>query len=176
MNVHFHIIELLVVITIVSVFFGAVTVNFARQQRTYELKSALNDLTSIVELARTKAVSGEVPSSCDYDSFKGYSLLFVGDLSDPSITLNSYCDTEAIIKTFELSKYEGLQIIDPPAKMYFQKIYGYVRNWQTDTRLEPDETIIIKLKSNLKQDNQWACLVIDSFGFIRTHTKDDCVE
>lgn len=118
----YSLVELLVVITVMSLLMSAVFANYLKQQQNETLKSAAQEVAATIELARQQSLTNEIPDTCTPNtSFLGSGVATAGD--GKSIDLDYYCPTNYTIKSVLMSKYKYISLT-PSVSFYFKSLKG----------------------------------------------------
>jgi len=163
----FSLIELVVVVAIIGVFFGLFSFNYTRSQERNQLRSATQELRSLIDLTRHNTLSGLLPERCSISEFAGYGLNF--DVDTEKVTLTYRCNSSPTdVSTFGFSKYPHIELeeVDYPS-VYFLK--GTVELLDSLGN-KVSQTIILK-NSRISECSQ---ITITQFGLISTNDTVDC--
>lgn len=166
-NRAFTVVELMITTAVAAIFFALVLSNMFKGKQNYEFKAYLREVRTILELARQKSISLEIPSSCTYDSFEGYGVQI--DLTSPQLLdLVYFCSgTSASFREFNLSQYARVNFITNNIDFYFKKGLG-------ETNMTAGTSVEIWMQHSLLDSDQCAYLNINNFGIITLNEKQTC--
>ena len=125
----FTLLELLVSIAVILLFSALTLAYYNRQTAAKKLVEDADNLVDVLELAKKKAISGDIGSeeSCD---FKGYSVTFSGT----TYTLKLMCTAAIPIQSYTLT--ERVSFLSVPAAINFLPLTGSNNTSQTITLSE----------------------------------------
>lgn len=160
--------EIIVSLSVLVFFLGLGITSYYQNQYKTALKSMTSEVRSIIELARSKSVNAEIPTTCTYNQFIGYGISRTGT----GLNLVSLCRTGAatyvstIERTLILSKYRQTQTL-LFITFYFRKLTGDLVNGA-----DVPTTGTLTVKQNLiDKCNQ---ITISKFGQIKTDANYAC--
>lgn len=143
-NKGYTLVELLVVITIMSLLMGAVFANYIKQQQNETLKSAAQEVVATIELARQQSLTNEIPDACTPNtSFLGSGIATAGD--GKSIDIDYYCPTNFTIKSVLVSKYKYITLT-PSISFYFKGLKGETSDSASHTICVSHDSLSTKYK------------------------------
>jgi len=118
----FTLIEIIIIVAIVSLFFGASMAYYVRFTEQKKLESAVGKLDDVLHLMQNKAIAGDISVTCT--DFSGYRILFSGnDQYAAYICCNDSCSTPTLIQSYTL---ESPLIFSDSSPIYFKKLTGNI--------------------------------------------------
>jgi len=163
----FSLIELIVVIAILGVFFGLFGFNYNRATERAQLRSATAELRSLIDLTRHNTLAGLVPEECSLANFQGYGLIF--DLYAEEVTQYSLCNNlRTIISTFGFSKHPHIEIktVTKPEVYFIKGTAELLDGAGAKT------TQTIKLENT--RTSECSAITINQFGLLSTDESVSC--
>lgn len=156
-----------------GVFFGLFGFNYNLSQERNQLKSATQELRSLVDLTRHNTLTGLVPAGCtSVDAqgnlnFQGYGLAF--NVATEKVTQNYYCaNTVVAVSTFGFSKYRHVGIVSVSyPSVYFLR--GTVELLNPTGQKVSQEIILTNSRTN-----ECSSITINQFGLISTNDSISC--
>ena len=163
----FTLIELVVVVAIIGVFFGLFGFNYTRSQERNQLRSATQELRSLIDLTRHNTLSGLVPEGCSLAEFAGYGLNF-NEITD-KVTLTYLCNNlPTEVSTFGFSKYPHIELEEVGySSVYFLKGTAEL----LDSLGNKVSQTIILINPRIPECSE---ITINQFGLISTNDSVDC--
>jgi prepilin-type N-terminal cleavage/methylation domain-containing protein len=163
----FSLIELVVVVAIIGVFFGLFGFNYTRSQERNQLRSATQELRSLIDLTRHNTLSGLVPEGCSISEFQGFGLDFYVDTE--KVTLTYLCNNFSNnVSTFGFSKYPHIELESADNdSVYFLKGTAELLDSLGN---KVSQTITLK-NSRILECSQ---ITINQFGLISTNDTVEC--
>lgn len=109
-NKSFTIIELLIVITVISIISGLTLAYYNNQSDTYKLKAQANKIIDIFDLTRKRAITSEKPENCHLNNY--------------SITFNTVAKTYTVTRSISNTDLNPLCCSDGATCDDFTKEYS----------------------------------------------------
>lgn len=157
----FTIIETIIVVMVIGVMSALTLAKYNDFTENNKLNSDAGKLVDVLELARKRTVSGEIPTSVTCNAFNGYGII---NIDTTSYKLQLCCDfTCSTVQDLNIYKLETTNFLTANPNIKFAPLTG---------RLHLPETLTLTIKNNII--NQCISIEITYTGLITQKSKVGC--